>query len=52
MAMQGPKLYIIIAMQQYVNGPNLFRFVVFESLASQIKEGKSYTIKNFRMSKF
>lgn len=34
------------------DGTNVFRFVIFESLASQIKEGKTYTIRNFRMTTF
>ncbi|KAL3966299.1 hypothetical protein ACER0C_031695 [Sarotherodon galilaeus] len=34
------------------DGTNVFRFVIFENLASQIKEGKTYTIRNFKMGKF
>lgn len=34
------------------DGTNVFKFVIFESLASQIKEGKTYTVRNFRITTF
>lgn len=34
------------------DGTNVFKFVIFESLASQMKEGKTYTVRNFRITTF